>query len=399
MSHFGTCSPWGWLGSLLLAPGVALTIVLSFAVTLLAGVPAAAGHVGRALEACAGGLLWLVDRVGSMPGALLETPTPPGWLVAGSYAALVLATWVWSRAPDGRNADETTRASRRNSGRTMMLLAAATTLGWLTWFVVLRAPAPPPNPCLAVFDVGDGRAAALLAPDGSGWALDCGTRGNFDAGATVADALAVLGCRRLEGVLLTGLDAGRFSGLPTLIERWDPGGWSLLADPNTIEPRRWASLVEALPADRREPRIVRLGEAQAAAGGTVSVLAGPDVDSGSLVLWDAGAARVLFAGAADARGVWSTLDRARREALDLRAEVVVVSAGAGRSVSATRALAAACGAGLVVVQGGVRSVEAAGAVEASGAPVAVVWTRVAGAAIVDLTPAGPRVRGEAPDGS
>lgn len=397
MHHFGTVAPWGWFGSILLAPWVALTVVLSFATLALGGIPGLAEWTGSLLQNATTGLHWLVERVGSLPAALLDVPQPPGWLVALTYLLAVAISAATRQAALPPKDDASARPRRR---RISPLVASAGVLGVLTWAAWLAWPtADPGTPRVVVLDVGAGTAGVLCSPDGRAAVLDCGTRDNFDAGETALLALRRLGCGQLDGAVLTGLGAGSFSGLPTLARRARLPRWWTLQDPSDLPPARRTSLFEALPADVRVPTLLAAGSRLTLAGGVLDVLANePGSPAGreggrtTLVRWSAAGQRVLFVASAGNTALREALARARATQPDLGADVLVIRSAGALSAAAARLLADVVMPRVVVVCGRDVPDRWSGVAWNRGGDVTVLATGEVGAVSIELAAReGPRV--------
>ena len=74
---------------------------------------------------------------------------------------------------------------------------------------------------IVMLDVGQGQSVVLSS--GDAWLLtDCGSANSwYDAGEIAAHQLATMGCRRLDGVLLTHYDRDHVSGIAGLLARMD----------------------------------------------------------------------------------------------------------------------------------------------------------------------------------
>ena len=111
----------------------------------------------------------------------------------------------------------------RRTGRRKYLLASA--LAALTLILTVRLGAARYRNGLdvLVLDVGQGQSV-ILASGGDFALVDCGSANSWkDPGQTAARQLAVMGCRRLDYLLLTHCDKDHVSGVMGLLERLEVG--------------------------------------------------------------------------------------------------------------------------------------------------------------------------------
>lgn len=223
--HFGFVTPWGALQSLLLTPLFALVIAAGFAAALASAlVPSLGPAAGAIVTAGMGLLLKTVRALANWRHSYLELAYPPTWLVAASYALLILVFLLWleqhqrtlaARTEARRRRTEPPRA-RFGTARGAAMAGSALLLG-LLWLGRAPLHAPPADTYdLHVLSVGSGSAAFLAAPDGAAVIFDCGTLHDFDAGQTLRRVMRETGAG--PAVLTISHDNyDHYSGAPTLL--------------------------------------------------------------------------------------------------------------------------------------------------------------------------------------
>lgn len=333
--HFGRWSAWGWLGTFILSPLVAATIVLSL-LTIVAGVLPlpVAGVLGLLLRGATGTLLWAVELFDGWPGAVVECQPPWPGLVAATYALPVL--WLARRPRTGRAVADPARP-RRGGGvpAAVVLWAVPITLAALGWLAWLAWPGfgRQSGYAVHVLAVGNGCCVLVAGPGGDAVVCDVGTDANADVGETAARALRALGARSVERVLVSHTNFDHYSGLPTLLGTMRVRGWASnphftarLADEGPV--RR---LLDALPDDTPPPAMLRAGDSFRLGEAAFEVLwppadAGPHwrVNDTSLVVRARTAEfSVLLTGDIERAALRGLLAAERRGEVDLRADVLV----------------------------------------------------------------------------
>ncbi len=217
---FHLLSPFAPLANLFAVPWTGFCLLAGFAWTALAATSAAAGRRALPLLDLAAAPFEALSAL--PPGPLLTLPVALSGAGAAALAAALAAGLLWPR---------------RGGPAVLLPIALLALLGLLA-----RLPAPPPAgrtgprparpaPELILLDVGqgdalllrDGAAAALV--DGGGW-----RRADF-GGRVLLPALARLGVRRLEAVVLTHPDLDHCGGLVDIAgylpvgEVWTAPGW------------------------------------------------------------------------------------------------------------------------------------------------------------------------------
>ncbi|MBM4015469.1 MAG: MBL fold metallo-hydrolase [Planctomycetes bacterium] len=186
--HFGSIAWWAPLSTLLLAIPITVALVLSLVACALTPLPAGiAGPVARLLDPL---LQWLERSLAQAAGWLAGLPTPPAPTATPSAMTLLClgASWIALH-------------SRRPA--LGMVTAALAMVATVVPSTQLAAPA------LAI-DVGHGQALLLQIGDRRDL-IDAGGR-TPPASRTLVVALQALGVRRLDGLVLSHLDADHCGG-------------------------------------------------------------------------------------------------------------------------------------------------------------------------------------------
>ncbi len=212
------------------------------------------------------------------------------------------------------------------AGLCALCLFWANALGSLRWGGTLTAQ---------VLNVGQGQSV-LLSSHGAYALVDCGSANSYqDPGATAADHLQSLGCRRLDYLILTHYDADHINGMEMLLSRMEVE--RLLLPRETEEAakreeaislaRSFGVTVEAVDT----PRSLSLGEASLSifppVGGT------SDNELCLSVLADAGENQLLITGDLDSAG-----EAALLRSYDLPEVEVLVAGHHGSRTSTSQAL-------------------------------------------------------------
>ncbi len=330
--HFGRVSLLGWLGAIVLAPLVVVTIVLSLA-TVVCGLllPPMGGVAGALLRACADLLLVVAEWFECIPWAILHAPAPPWWLVVGTYALLLWIGWRGRAQQSGRRLSAF-RRSPLISGWTLVR-AGLTAIVLFCWIghLVLPAGHATRNWTLRVLAVGDGCATLFTTPARRTLLYDVGTMHNFDVGETTSRAMRGLGLRHVHAGVISHANFDHFSGLETLLKTVASDAWYT----NLYFHSRGAVEGSARQLVRRlsdwTPDVLLAGDQFGFDGTTVEVLwprRGLDesweANDRALVLRIAAGGRsVLLTGDIESRAMSALLESASRDECDLYADVLL----------------------------------------------------------------------------
>lgn len=375
MLHFGRFAPWGALQAMLITPLAAFTIACGF-VTVLIGLawPAAGAAAAELLGGLSATLLAAVQWLARLPGALLETPTPPGWLTAMSYALLAAAAGlVLPRAgaqrtsgtddpPSPRDATFAARVGALRRSRPLMVSAVAgmalAIIGlWGGW---LRSTGYGGDDalCLHVLSVGHGSAALLVAPGGEALVFDAGTLRNSDAGETVVRAARALGVPALRAAAISHSDFDHYSGIPTILERLACD--ELLVNPyfdaDVLRLETVRMLSERLPANASR-RTLRAGDGFMLGEAQVDVLwpdddlheGWSDNDRSLVLLVRMHGVRILLSGDMERGAIRTLLSRHAAGEIDLLADVLIAPHHGAVVPGETAALLAAVDPAVIIV--------------------------------------------------
>ncbi len=331
--HFGHFAPWGWLGTIVLAPLVTIITVLSM-LTLAANalLPPLGAVLGALLYGVTRFLLWSVGLFEQLPYAAIDCLRPPLWLVGLSYTVPVL--WIawpglssslrplraWIDRPQvvPQLHARMHRPLVRPRSLATICLSAVLVVSWLGW-IILPASRDTGH-SLHVLSVGNGSSMILTTPTGAAAVVDIGTDANSDGGAIAARALVALGVRRVNILTVSHGNFDHCSGLPTLLRR------------ATID--RWATspyFAAHIPGDIPPPERLRAWQSFAVGDAGVDVLWPPaDLDATweennrSLVLRVTVAGRTfLLTGDCEDAALSALLAAERAGRLSLRADVLI----------------------------------------------------------------------------
>ena len=339
--HFGRFAPWGAFQSIIVSPLVVLTVVLGF-LTLLTQIalPPLGAILALLLPGVTDLLLWAVEKLGQLPGTLVEVRSPPAVLVIATYALLIVCFLMWCRFQAG-SAEQATQGAARGGnarGRSLKKTAGGLLTGlvaaclWLGWLFL-----PPTGKDAAyavhVLSVGSGSAALVATPDRRALLCDVGTMHNFDAGETVVRAARALGIRRLEAVVISHANFDHYSGAPTVLKelptarlRSNPYLEAYTADSPAV--RR---LLEMLPPASRPPATLRAGARFMLGGASIEVLWPPDDldqswrpnDRALVLRVEAHGHSVLLPGDIERAAIRALLERHESGGIDLGSDVLI----------------------------------------------------------------------------
>lgn len=225
--HFQVISPWAVALSMLSVLPVIGLLLVGY-IKIVAGL--VLPSVGLVL---AGPLRWLADLTAALveqarhwPGATFKLVGPPGltWVVVTlAVVAAVLAGQF--------------------RGRPWAASAAAAVCGLWLWLTPMQPPldaalrdggdATPTAMTVNMFDVGDGTCLLLRWP-GQTLMFDCGSQAYLDVGErSIVPALATLGVRRIDTMVLSHADMDHFCGVLDVVA--EVAVERVLAAPQLIE--------------------------------------------------------------------------------------------------------------------------------------------------------------------
>lgn len=175
-----------------------------------------AGTAGYVTHLAARALVDSSSLLDLTPWAAWRVPPPPAWLL-GTYYAAVAAWWWASRPPI-----DSLRRRRASRGAAVAVGALWAWIAWAphTWWPGGRGPLR-----VVAFDVGQGDAFLVVAPDQHSLLVDAGGRasGAFDIGdRVVGPALRARGLRRLDYLAVTHGDLDHLGGVPSLLRDFRP---------------------------------------------------------------------------------------------------------------------------------------------------------------------------------
>ena len=191
------------LNSLLWLP-VALALWAGFGVLLFGGwLPWMADAAGWVCDGSIRLLEQIVNVSAALPGSHFWVSGPPGWWMAGYYAALAL--WlaggrIWVRLP--------------------WMVVGLATWSFVGWGIGHARQVEGQVTC-AFLPVGHGAAVVLELPDGQVWLYDAGQLGSpQSASQTISGYLWSRGITRLDGVILSHADVDHYNALPALADKF-----------------------------------------------------------------------------------------------------------------------------------------------------------------------------------
>lgn len=241
--YFGSLYTYGAVATLLILPAATITLAIGFCKLLLGLLlPSTDAWTAPLTTLSASWMAWLAGWCSSWPATCLPVPAPPIWLMAGFYILLL----IWASADHRQQrriaallaGSEDSPAAMIDqlpaqpgiTGKVQAIilrrvrpiptwtiaLAAASTLA-IYWLAATRAAAPPTNPRIHVFSVGDGLAVLVRSPSGRTLLFDCGSLTvNGVAEAVIVPALRELGVRRIDAVVLSHPNIDHYNGLAGL---------------------------------------------------------------------------------------------------------------------------------------------------------------------------------------
>ena len=331
MFHFGRVSLLGWLGAIVLAPLVVVTLVLSLATVVLGVIPPLGGAMSVLLHAIADLLLSTANWFARIPWAVVHVSPPPWWLVVGTYALLLWIGWR-GRAPRPDRHLSAFQRAPLVTGWTLRRvgLTAVVALCWIGHFV-LPSGAATDAWTLRVLAVGDGCVTLFTTPARRTLLYDVGTIHNFDAGATATGAMRSLGLRRLHAGVISHANFDHFSGLETVLETMPTEAWytsPYFLSRGVLEGSA-GKLVRSLPD--WTPTVLLAGDRLDFDGATIEVLwprrgldeAWEANDRALVLRISVGGRSLLLTGDIEAPAMSALLESAARGECDLHADVLL----------------------------------------------------------------------------
>jgi competence protein ComEC len=202
-------------------------------------------------------------------------------------------------------------------------------------FLAERTPAPPPRiPTLRAFDVGQGDAVLLQAPDGANILVDGGPPVLRPGSSPVVRALRALRVGRLDLVVATHPHADHIGGLPEVLQAYPPPRILYNGDPDAS--KEWAQVLRTAERLRIPLSAPHPGERLPVRGSFLTILGpldGPrepgsvNLNNRSVVFrWDSAGARFLLTGDVEAEAEQGLL----RWGPELRADVLKVAHHGGK---------------------------------------------------------------------
>ena len=261
LAHAGTASGWAAPLSVLTMPLAALTTIAGVCAAVTAPLSEVANAAcGATAAACARALDEVAVGSLRLPGAIWWTGRPAAWWTLAALAAAVLA---W----------RATSATVRRS-----CWAAACILFVLLWFGPARPHALDRHQgtlVVTTLELGDG-ACHVVACGASTVIVDSGSMSDGNAGSRrIVPALAALGIRRIDAVILTDRTRARVSALPELLRAFAVDRLlapSILLDHLCDREGAGAALSARIASHALRPEAVRSGDRFTLGTLTVDVL-------------------------------------------------------------------------------------------------------------------------------
>lgn len=201
--HFGQVNLWAVVAGIIALPVVSLA--MGFAALQLVAEFAGLGAVLAMPTLYAGKLMiWVVQVLAALPGAAVAVRSPPWYLVAILYVAMLLAIV--------RKRLGVSRAQAVNCCVGSVVIA----VGWYA----LSAPVGALD--VTVLSVGQTSSVLVRAPGGGLWAIDAAAPRGSSPTNILGNGMRNSGERRLAGLVLTHLDAPHASSAAEVLERFRP---------------------------------------------------------------------------------------------------------------------------------------------------------------------------------
>lgn len=402
--HFGRFAPFGAIQSFLLTPIVIGVIVSGFLSIVLAPWIGPGGVVVDAgLRFFTDSLLWSVDLLSQLPGAILETSPRPAWMVVTLYAAAIAFIGL-------RRIRRPRQVLKRTSGVDRYRPALRVAAG--TGFVLaagLWAWHPHRSDDTRAFElhvlaVGNGSATILTTPDRHAMLFDAGTLSNWDVGRSIARGLKALRVRTLDFITVSHANFDHYSGIPSLLE-------SVSADALIVSEyfpleraghpsvRLWYQLLPSNTPTIRTTlagRQIPLSDELRRAGVSIEVLWPPaglsawKPNDRSLVLrLTIGGHALLLPGDIERDAMGALLESAQAGLIDLKADVLIAPHHGSIAGGVTGTFYAAVSPQVVIASSGRDRTKLTALIrETLGRACRVINTREVGAVVVRITPDG-----------
>jgi ComEC/Rec2-related protein len=208
--HFGQLNAWAVVSGIIAFPFVSAAMIVA-ALQLLASLVGLGAWVEPLATLCGNGLIWIVQKLASLPGAAAAIRAPEMWLVLAAYGVLLL--WALRRQV------RLSRAAMINTAVAFLVVTAA----WYAW-------SAPRQTRITVLRTGTGDCILVRTPRGA-WAIDAGAEfGTSLVDSAIRPSLRIAGVRRLDGFLLRALDSSHAQEAGRLMEAARPAETWLDAD-------------------------------------------------------------------------------------------------------------------------------------------------------------------------
>jgi competence protein ComEC len=250
--HFQQVQSWGAPNTLVVYLLFSTSMFLGFAKLLAGGLSPTLGWIlGYPLWMVDSVLFAVVEKLSHLPGASLDVPAPPVWLLVLYYAFLVVLVWTFRRArpPDDAESFQLPNAAAWQPAvsippRSRMAVAACAGLfvcvglGMGVWLW----PRHHNSLVMTVLAVGRGSATVLELPEGRTVLYDAGTSYPWDVGeSTVVPFLRHRGIRNVDRAYVSHANLDHFSGVPSILA-------SVPTGPVVLNPHFEGSAAKSAPA-------------------------------------------------------------------------------------------------------------------------------------------------------
>lgn len=224
-SWFQQVQPWGVISSVLVYPLMSLVMVLGLSKAVIAILsPALAGMLTWMLGIIDGVMIWLVEKMSSLPGATPTVAAPPWWVVTAYYFLLIVVIIAY-RSQKRQLPDELTAEKKPGLLARRHWLAVLSILPFVAGSVAWRnGEARPKELRMTTLSVGAGLAVVLELPNGQTVLYDAGSSALASVGEKVIlPFLRQRGIRAIDRTYVSHPDLDHFSGIPELISEVPTG--------------------------------------------------------------------------------------------------------------------------------------------------------------------------------